>query len=252
MANNYIKDILKDILRHTHGLGFFEMVKINGTATETIVETVNAEKTVIMKAKLANPVPDFVDATVGLSRMGVLQGYIQYPEFDDEAATVQVITKERNKEKTPSEVEFVAVNGTTAHYRFMLAEVVNEQLKDLKYKGSEYEVSFVPSIKNLKDLAYFNGVLSSYEANFIPKTEKGKLYFYIGDNSGDRTRILVSETVKGDVKHEAAWPLDVMLKILRLGDSSNVVVSINSRGLLQIVVNSGLGEYTFFLPAGRG
>jgi hypothetical protein len=252
MADNYIKDTLKDVLRHTHGLGFFEMVKISGTTDETLVETVNTDKTVIMKATLANPVPDFVNATVGLSRMGVLQGYIQYPDFDDEAATVHIVTQDRNGEKTPSEVEFVAVNGTTAHYRFMLADVVNQQLKDIKFKGSEYDVSFTPSVKNLKDLAYFNGVLSTYEANFIPKTEKGLLYFYIGDNSGDRSRILIAEGVKGDIKHEQSWPLDVVLKILRLGDASKVVVSINSRGLLQIVVNSGLGEYTFYLPAGRG
>ena len=40
MANNYIKDTLKDVLRHTHSLGIFEMVKINGTAEETAIETV--------------------------------------------------------------------------------------------------------------------------------------------------------------------------------------------------------------------
>ena len=37
MANNYIKDTLKDVLKHTHNLGIFEMVKITGTATETAI-----------------------------------------------------------------------------------------------------------------------------------------------------------------------------------------------------------------------
>ncbi len=81
--NNYIKDTLKDVLKHTHSLGIFEMVKISGTMEETSVETVDGEKTVIFKGKTVNPVPDFVDATIGLSRMGVLQGYLQYPGFDD-------------------------------------------------------------------------------------------------------------------------------------------------------------------------
>ena len=40
MANNYIKDTLKDVLRHTHSLGIFEMVKISGTLEETNIETV--------------------------------------------------------------------------------------------------------------------------------------------------------------------------------------------------------------------
>ena len=35
MANNYIKDTLKDVLKHTHSLGIFEMVKVKGTAEET-------------------------------------------------------------------------------------------------------------------------------------------------------------------------------------------------------------------------
>ena len=72
MADNYIKDVLKDVLRHTHDLGIFEMVKVKGSSEETGVETVDADKTVILKGVLNNPVVDFIDATVGLSSMGVL------------------------------------------------------------------------------------------------------------------------------------------------------------------------------------
>ena len=52
MSNNYIKDVLKDVVRHTHDLGIFEMVKIKGTTSETVVETVDADKTVISKVRL--------------------------------------------------------------------------------------------------------------------------------------------------------------------------------------------------------
>ena len=34
MANNYIKDTLKDIIKHTHSLGIYEMVKVTGTLEE--------------------------------------------------------------------------------------------------------------------------------------------------------------------------------------------------------------------------
>ena len=104
MADNYIKDTLRDVLRHTHNLGIFEMVKIKGSVESTDIETVDAEKTVILKGNTINPVPDFVDATVGLSRMGVLDGYLKFPGFDDEAATVQVVTQNRNDEDVPVEV----------------------------------------------------------------------------------------------------------------------------------------------------
>lgn len=249
MADNAIKDTLKDVLKHTHSLGIFEMVKISGTATETSVETVDADKTVIFKGNTVAPVADFIDSTVGLSRMSVLDGYIKYPGFEDADATVKVIRQSRNGVDVPTEVEFVDTNGTDAHYRFMLADVVNAQLKEIKFKGAEFDINIVPTQKNLKDLAYFNGVLSTFESTFSPRTEDGKLYFYIGDAGGDRTKILVNAAPGGDIEHEFKWPLDVVLKILRLGDSGNILLSINAKGLLQIKVNSGIGEYTYLLPA---
>ena len=248
-GNNYIKDTLKDVLKHTHNLGIFEMVKVTGTAEQTAIETVDADKTVIFKGVTVNPVPDFVDATVGLSRMNVLDGYLKYPDFDDADATVQIIKQNRNDVDVPTEVEFISQAGTDAHYRFMLADVVNQQLKEIKFKGAEFDVNIVPSAKNLKDLGYFNGVLSQFESTFSPRTEDGKLYFYIGDAGGDRTKIQIAEAVEGDMNHEFHWPLDIVLRILRLGDNANCVLSINQKGLLQIIVDSGIGTYTYLLPA---
>lgn len=248
MAENYIKDTLKDVLRHTHGLGIFEMVKIKGTAEETVVETVDADKTVIFKGKTVNPVPDFVDATVGLSRMSVLDGYLKYSGFDDAAASVTVLKQTRNDQEVPTEVAFVAADGTDANYRFMLADVINQQLKDITFKGADFDINIVPTQKNLKDLAYFNSVLGQFESTFSPRTEGGKLYFYIGDGSGDRSKILVSESPNGEITHEFKWPLGIVLKIMGLGDTANVVMSFNTKGLLQIKVHSGMGEYTYLLP----
>jgi hypothetical protein len=249
MANNYIKDTLKDFLKHTHSLGIFEMVKITGDAQETRVRTVDADKTVIFEGKTVNPVPDFVDATAGLSRMSVLDGYLRYPGFDDDAATVEVVTQNRNGEEVPVEVKFVSADGTDAHYRFMLADVVNQQLKDITFKGAQFDITIVPSAKNLKDLSYFNNVLGTYEATFYPNVDNGKLYFHIGDGVSDRTKILIADGITAATPHQFRWPLDIVLKILRLGDNSNVTLSINNKGLLQIKVHSGLGEYTYLLPA---
>jgi hypothetical protein len=214
-----IKDVFKDVLKHTHGLGIFEMVKITGEVDKTVVETVDADKTVIFKGETHNPVPDFVDATVGLSRMGVLQGYLQYPGFDDEYATVKVVTQDRNGDEVPVEVSFVSKEGNDANYRFMLADVINQQLKSIKFKGAEFDVNIVPTKKNLSDLSYFNSVLGTYEANFSPKTDGTELYFHIGDGVSDRTKILISNDIDGAITKDWRWPLDIVLRILRLSDS---------------------------------
>ena len=39
------------------------------------------------------------------------------------------------------------------------------------------------------------------------------------------------------------------LRILKLSDSGNCVLSINDEGLLQIIVDSGMAKYTYLLPA---
>ena len=244
-----IKDILKDVLKHTHGLGIFEQVKLTGTVESTEVETVDADKTVIFKGETHQPVPDLVDSTIGLSRMGVLQGNLQYPGYDDATGSVAVVTQERNGEQVPTEVEFKSAEGNEAHYRFMLADVINQQLKSIKFKGAEFDVNVVPSDKNLKDLTYFNSVLGTYEANFSPKTNGTDLYFHIGDAGSDRTKIHVSNTIEGEIKGDWRWPLDIVLRILKLSDSGNCVLSINDEGLLQIIVDSGMAKYTYLLPA---
>jgi hypothetical protein len=73
----------------------------------------------------------------------------------------------------------------------------------------------------------------------------------IGDGASDRTKVLIDNNVDGEITTEWNWPLDIVLKILRLGDNSNLVLSINNQGLLQIKVDSGLGVYTYLLPARR-
>jgi hypothetical protein len=249
MAENAIKDILKDVLRHTHNLGIFEMVKITGDLEKTEIQTVDPDKTVIFQGKTVNPVPDFVDSTIGLPNMSVLNGYLNYPGFDSADAEIKVITQERNEETVPVEIAFKSVDGNDANYRFMLADVINQQMKDIKFKGAEFDINIVPTAKNLKDLNYFNGILGSFEAEFSPKTNGTDLTFHIGDGVSNRAKVHVNGNIDGTIKRDWKWPLDIVLKILRLGDNANVVMSINDQGLMQIKVLSGLGEYTYLLPA---
>ncbi len=168
MANNYITDTLKDVLRHTHALGIYEMVKVTGTMETTEIETVDSDKTVILKGKLKNPVPDFVGNTVGLSRMATLARFIEYPGYSEDTATVEVITQKRNDEEVPAEVKFDCPDAT-ANYRFMAAEIVNQQLKAINFKGASYDVEINPSAKMLKDLNFFSSALGLEDTFYAPK-----------------------------------------------------------------------------------
>jgi len=248
MADNFIKDTLKDILRHTHNLGIFEMLKITGDATQTKLVTVDVDKTVIFIANTKNPVPEFVDATIGWNRLPVLDGYLKF--FDGDNDVIKVVKEERNGEEAPTEVEFSNEDGSTGNFRFMPASIVEAQLGDIDYTGGDnFDIEIIPTAKNVKDLGNMFSILGSFENMFTPKVENGKLFFHIGQLGGDRSKVLINDAPGGELDRDFSWNLDVVLKILRLGDKANIKMCFNKHGVLKISVDSGIGEYKYYLPA---
>ena len=83
-----MRDILLDIVKHTHSLGFIQAVKIDGTdGSETNIEAMDDDRSVVLKGKLHNAVQDF-NGVIGLGKLGVLilitnVGNKQFPQFPD-------------------------------------------------------------------------------------------------------------------------------------------------------------------------
>ena len=67
MRNNLV-----DIVKNTHGLGVIELVKIVGSADETLVEALSEDRSVIVKAKFNNPIPEFI-GTFGMPNLNKLK-----------------------------------------------------------------------------------------------------------------------------------------------------------------------------------
>ena len=67
-----MRDILLDIVKHTHSLGFIQAVKIDGNdGSETNIEAMDDDRSVVLKGKLHNAVQDF-NGVIGLGKLGVL------------------------------------------------------------------------------------------------------------------------------------------------------------------------------------
>ena len=60
-----MRDYLKDIVQHTHGLGFIESAKIVNEEGETQLEAMDDDRTVIVQAKFKQQVPGLT-GTFGL------------------------------------------------------------------------------------------------------------------------------------------------------------------------------------------
>ena len=48
-------DILKDIVKHTHGLGFLDLVKITGDSKETGIDSMAEDRSVILQGTFNKP-----------------------------------------------------------------------------------------------------------------------------------------------------------------------------------------------------
>ena len=100
-----MRDVLLDIVKHTHSLGFIQAVKINGNnGSETEIEAMDDDRSVVLKGKLHNPVSD-LKGTIGLGKLGVLSGYLNFEGYSDAKGKIEVVKKSRNGEEVAEELQ---------------------------------------------------------------------------------------------------------------------------------------------------
>ena len=247
-----ILDSMKDIIKHTNSLGFVDMVKIIGTGADAKIESITADSTVVIFGTMYQPITG-IDATVGLSRIPVLKGFIDFPPFTSEKAKIDVTTELRNGVTVPTEIEFSSGSGHKASYRFMSELMVNEQIKLLPFKGATWNVTVTPETKKISELAYMQGTLGGFEKRFTVSVDAaGTLIFTVGSGPTDRTTLPFANNVTGTLKHQWSWPLTQVLSILKLSDTaSTCTLSFSDMGVLKIEIDSGIGCYRYILPAGK-
>ena len=56
-----MKDTLLDIIQHTSALGFIDLIKVTGTDTNTTINAIAEDKSVIISGTFKNPHADFID-----------------------------------------------------------------------------------------------------------------------------------------------------------------------------------------------
>lgn len=243
------RDIVQDIVKHTAGLGFITSVKVTGSDEETTLDAMDADRTVILQAKLHNAVEDF-NGEFGLGNLGFLAGVSSLPNYQADDATVNVVTRERNGVTVPDHLMFKDTDGNTDQYRFMSKEIIEQTLQTVKFKGVEWDVSFEPTKAKVNELQQVAGIYGGIEPNFTVKTENGSLIITVGAADGSFTgKRTFANNVNGEITEGYAWPLNQVLAILKLGMSGACVMQISKKGALLISVDSGMGKYDYILPA---
>lgn len=240
-----MRDYLLDIVQHTHGLGIIELVKITGTTTETTIDALPDDRSVIVQARFKNPVPEFI-GTFGMPNLGKLNTILNIQEYREDA-DINIISQNRNGTDVPAGIHFENKVGDFKNdYRFMLAEIVTEKLKSVKFKGAKWGVDIVPSVASITRLKY-QAQANSEETTFIAKVENGNLIFYFGDHSSHSGNFVFQSGVSGSLTRAWSWPVNIVISILALpGDKT---IKFSDEGAAMITVDSGLAVYNYILPA---
>lgn len=240
-----IKDVLTDIVAHTHSLGFLPIVKITGTISSTTIESMAEDRSVIVTATTHSPVSEF-EGTFGMPNLDKLNLHLKNPEYK-ENAKIEIIKMNKNGADVPTSLHFENQSGDFQNdYRFMSSEIINEKLKTVKFKGASWEVEFKPSLASIQRLK-LQAAAHSEETVFQVRTENGNLVFFFGDASTHAGSFVFQSDIKNKLKHTWAWPVSQVQSILNL--DGEVTMKIADAGAMQITVDSGVAVYDYILPA---
>ena len=239
-----MKDILQDVVAHTHALGFLSLVKVTneeGTQIDSMAE----DRSVILSAEAHNPVAEFV-GTFGMPNLDKLALHLKNPEYKDNAK-LDVVQAERNGETIPTHIHFENAAGDFKNdYRFMNKAIIEEKLKTVKFKGASWNVEFQPSMASIARMKLMSAAHSE-EPTFNVKTVDGNLVFSFGDASTHAGEFVFQHGVDGNLQHTWSWPVAQVQAILNLdGDAT---MSISDQGAMKITVDSGMVKYDYILPA---
>ena len=144
-----MKDILQDIVKHTHGLGFLDLVKITGDGDQTAIDSMAEDRSVILQGSFHKPQAE-MSGTFGMPQLGKLDIHLKCPEYK-EKAKINVLKGIRNGAEIPTGIHFENEKGDFKNdYRFMNAEIINEKLKTVKFKGVKWDVEIEPTVASVQ------------------------------------------------------------------------------------------------------
>lgn len=240
-----MRDNLLDIVKNTYGLGNIDLVKIIGSESETSIEALAEDRSVIVKAKL-NKSESELKGTFGMPNLSQLNTILGIPVYK-ENAKITLTKQERNGEQVPVGINFENAAGDFKNnYRFMSQEIVNDKLKSVKMRDVNWNVEFEPG-KEAIDRLKFMASANPQETTFIAKTDGTDLKIYFGDHSTHAGNFVFHSGVTGTLSKGWAWPVAAVISILSLTGDKKFAIS--DEGAAKITVNTGISTYEYILPA---
>lgn len=243
-----MKDFVFDVSKHTAALGFFETAKLvtDDQGTEIFAQDAahNTNTTVVLNGKMNNPVAG-LEGEVGLANLGFLKGLCDMYRNEGDVTTGNI---NRNGQDILDHFVFSDKGGNTDKYRFMPKELVSS-FKTPRFKGSKWDVTFVPLKAKIAEMAQRAGLYAGMEPLFTVRTENNNLVAVFGsEGSGSHSgKMVLASGITGTIKEGTYYPIDKFLAVLKLSADENCTVNF-SANVAMISADSGLGTYSYIFP----
>lgn len=237
-----MRDYLLDLVQHSIDLGCIDMLKIEGTDTETKIIGVGNDQSVVIDGAFKNPVPEFI-GLFGMPNLPKLKTILNLDEYKQDAA----LSVSRSTNGDLDGIEFANKAGDFRNtYRFMVANIVANKVPTPKFRGANWHVELVPSAASIQRLRWQMSA-NAEEPNFQVKVENGDLKFSFGAASTHAGNFVFQAGVTGTLKRSWNYPAQQISSIL--GSNGDKTMKISDDGAMQITVDSGLAVYNYIIPA---
>jgi hypothetical protein len=241
-----MKDFLQDLVAHTHTLGVLPLVKVAAEDDTVIIDAMAEDRSVILNAKTHAPVNGLA-SVFGMPNLNKLDLHLKCPEYKEDAI-INIVYDTRDGEHVPTGLHFTNAAGDFQNdYRFMSRAIIEAKVKKPKNKVEiVYDIEFKPAASNVQRLK-FQAAAHTEETVFQVSTEDNNLVFSFGDASTHAGTFVFYSGIDYKLKNTWSWPVAQILSILNL--DGTITMRIADQGALQIIVESGIAEYTYTLPA---
>lgn len=240
-----MKDNLQDIIQYTHGLGVIDLIKVTGTKKDTSILAIAEDRSVVVSGTLNTPISDF-EGVFGMPNLSKLKTILGFEEYDD-SAKISVTKVDRDGDKVPAAIHFETKGGDFLNdYRLMSKNLIEDKVKNVTFKGANWDVEFEPSVVAIQRLKR-QSQANSEEENFTTKTDGGNLKIFFGNAATHSGNFVFEPNVKGKLTKAWLWPVKVFISIMDL--PGNKTVRISDQGATEITVDSGMASYRYLLPA---
>jgi hypothetical protein len=242
-----MKDAIQDLVKNVTSTGFFDKIKITSSNKGTVIEAMETNKQVILKARTLNPVQDW-EGEFGLANLNLLASISGDSEFTHKDSSLELIVEQKGGQDVPTELHYTNRSKSFISYRFISKDLVPDQPK---YNEPVWDVVVKPVKSSIQQFNWAAGSLGSYEQYFIPKTVDGNLKFFIGEENAASQRggVVFAADVKGEFDSNHKWQIQLLSQALKLVGEADAELKFSVKGAIQLTLNTGIGEYRYIFPA---